>query len=213
MAAEATAVTEAQVRATAESNAMSESHARATAQAMADEQRQVAVEQKDEAERQARLALSGQLATESRVFLGNSPDLALLFAAEALNTYDAFQARSTLLSSLLQSPHLDRILRTPENVTALAFSPDGKTLASAACTTRDASQVCTESGFRFWDLAADRPVSQPVPALPGLIWGLVFAPDGKSLFVGGAAGGATIRQWDMAGRHFVGGYACSTPPR
>lgn len=205
VAAKATAVTEAQVRATAEANAVSESRVRATAQAVAEEQRQVAVAQKNEAERQARLALSGQLAIESRTLLGNSPDLALLLAAESLNTYDAFQARSTLLSSLLQSPHLDRILRIPENVTALAFSPDGKTLASAACTSRNAAQECKESAFQFWDLATGLSASQPIPALPGLIWGLVVAPDGKSLFVGGTAG--AIRQWDIVDRHFAAEYA------
>ncbi len=202
--AEANAIAEAHTRATAEANAVSEAHARATAQAVADEQRAVAVSQKEEAERQARLALSGQLASESRVYLGTSPDLALLFAAEALNAYDTFQARSALLSSLLQSPHLERILRTPENATALAFSPDGKTLATAACTSRDTSQKCTESGLQLWDLAAGQPAGQPIPALPGMIWGLAYAPDGRSLFVGGA-GGAT-REWDVAGQRFVGQY-------
>ena len=206
--AEASAVSESHVRATAEANAVTEAHARATAQAVAEEQRQVAVAQKNEAERQARLALSGQLASESRVYRGSTPDLALLFAAQALGTYDTFQARSTLLASLTQSPHLDRILGTAENVTALAFSPDGKTLATAACSARNAAQECTESGLQFWDLAAGRPQGRPIPALPGMIRGLVYLPNGKSLFVAGAAGGAaTIRRWDVAGRRFTKDYA------
>ena len=205
--AEASAVNESHVRATAEANAVTEAHARATAQAVAEEQRQVAVAQKNEAERQARVALSGQLASESRVYRSSTPDLALLFAAQALGTYDTFQARSTLLASLTQSPHLDRILGTAENVTALAFSPDGKTLATAACSARNAAQECTESGLQFWDLAAGRPRGQPIPALPGMIRGLVYLPNGKSLFVAGAAGAATIRRWDVAGRRFTEDYA------
>lgn len=170
----------------------------------------MAVRQKDEAERQARLALSGQLASESREHLGNRPDLALLFAAEAFSTYDTFQTRSTLLSSLLQSPHLDRILSTSENVTALALSPDGTTLAAAACTARKASQDCTESGLQFWDLATGRPSGAPIVALSGMIRGLVYLPDGRSLFVGGATG--IIRRWDVAGARFAGEYVLGETP-
>lgn len=69
-------------------------------------------------------------------------------------------------------------------INAVAFSPDGKTLASAG----------GDKVLRLWDVAT----GQELRALTGHtdeVLALVFAPDGRTLFSGGAD--AVIMQWDV----------------
>jgi WD40 repeat protein len=72
-----------------------------------------------------------------------------------------------------------------ELVTALAISPDGKTLASGA--------AFVESTIRLWDLASGREITR-LQGHRSWIAHLVFWPDGKTL--ASASGDQTIRLWD-----------------
>src|SRR4051794_20186665 len=69
-------------------------------------------------------------------------------------------------------------------VLALAFAPDGKTLAS----------VSGDGTLRLWETASGKE-RQRFLGHKGEIRGLAFAPDGKSLLTGGADG--TARLWDV----------------
>ena len=71
------------------------------------------------------------------------------------------------------------------SVYAVAYSPDGKTLASAG----DRGEV------RLWDVAADRAGARPV-GHEGRVAALAFSPDGKTLATGGEDHG--VRLWDVA---------------
>ena len=67
---------------------------------------------------------------------------------------------------------------------ALAFAPDGGTLAAAG------SRV-----IGLWGVAGGR-VRARLRGHRGLVWALAFSPDGRTLASGGKDG--TVRLWDMA---------------
>ena len=74
-----------------------------------------------------------------------------------------------------------------EFITALAFSPDGKTLASAA--------GFTESDILLWDVATGKQIGQ-LEGHGSWVSALVFWPDGKKL--ASSSADQTIRTWDLA---------------
>lgn len=89
-----------------------------------------------------------------------------------------------------------KILHTLASCGPVLFSPDGKTLAAGINT----------QGITLWDLAT----GQPFPdAHPGMITGLAFTPDGKTVLTAGGfspvergdaegTGDGEVRSWDAA---------------
>jgi len=74
-------------------------------------------------------------------------------------------------------------------ITALAFSPDGKTLASAA--------GWTEKDIRLWDVDTGKMIGT-LEGHGAFVSSMVFWPDGSKL--ASSSGDQTIRIWDVASR-------------
>ncbi|MGX1562552.1 nSTAND1 domain-containing NTPase [Streptomyces sp. NPDC055506] len=83
---------------------------------------------------------------------------------------------------------LPRPLAHEDQVLALAFAPDGRTVVSG----------CADGTVRLWDVSTpDRPapLGAPLPAHDGGTSAVAFAPDGRTVATGGEDD--TVRLWDV----------------
>jgi WD40 repeat protein len=71
-------------------------------------------------------------------------------------------------------------------LTRVAFSPDGKTLATWG----------VPGPVRLWDIATHAQIGAPLSADNGLVFAVAFSPDGKTLATMNADG--TAQLWDVA---------------
>jgi WD40 repeat protein/serine/threonine protein kinase len=88
------------------------------------------------------------------------------------------------------------------NITPLAFSPDGKRLASSRCAGYDSANNCTRGEILLWDMTAQKPTSQQLFKGPSLITDLAFSPDGSTLLASTTPGATSttgsLQLWDVA---------------
>jgi WD40 repeat protein len=74
---------------------------------------------------------------------------------------------------------------------AVAFSPDGRILATAV-----------DGSIGLWDTATRQQIGTPMTAGPGPAYAVAFSPDGRTLATAGADG--TARLWDVATQQEIG---------
>jgi WD40 repeat protein len=142
---------------------------------------------RDDASRQRTVAASARLAGQSAALEATDPVTASLLAGAAWRIAPTAQARYSLLESLAQ-PVRGILSARSGQVTAVASSPDGKTLAAAY---RDGT-------IRLWDTASHRLVGSAT-------WGgtadaLAFTGSGKNPEALEVAGPTAVGAWNLADR-------------
>jgi WD40 repeat protein len=120
---------------------------------------------------------------------------ALLLAIQAFKEKDHGVSRSALLRVIQAQPQhkIKSFLYGHSNpVRSVAFSPDGKTLASGS----------SDETVRLWDLATRQLLGEPLVGHSNSVLSVAFSPDGKTLASGSFDD--TVRLWDLATRQPLG---------
>jgi WD40 repeat protein/energy-coupling factor transporter ATP-binding protein EcfA2 len=182
-AASTLAVANASTAQAASTMSASEANSRATAEA-------VALHQRD-------LAFVRQLGAQSIAYLHKQFDLAGLLSLEtaqiADELNDSFDGRKSLLAFVNEYSRFVVFLQGHTgSVFSLAFSPDGKMLASGSA----------DKTIILWDVASSQQLGEPLNGHSAGVTSVAFSPDGKMLASGSAD--KTIILWDVASGQQLG---------
>jgi WD40 repeat protein len=117
----------------------------------------------------------------------------MLLSAQAYRTESTVEARAAQLSVLKFSHSLVMFFHGHTSpVYSVAFSPDGKTLASASADTT----------VRLWNVASHQSMGPPLTGHTDVVFSVAFSPDGRTL--ASASFDKTVRLWDVATRRPLG---------
>ncbi|MGO8956701.1 MAG: hypothetical protein ACLQFR_04925 [Streptosporangiaceae bacterium] len=135
------------------------------------------------------VAVSGQLISGSENLRDTDPALSKLESIAAWRIDPTSDARYAMLAAAAR-PGIAALTGSTGQVYSVAFSPDGKTLASG-----------DDAMVRLWDVASRQQIGKPFDGSDGP-HAVAFSPDGKILAT--VDDGGKVRLWDVATRQQIG---------
>ncbi|MFB4315157.1 protein kinase [Actinomadura sp. 21ATH] len=162
-----------------------------TATGWAFQAQQNADRQRDNANRQRDAVVSRQLITQSQQ--STDPAVSALLAAAAWRFQKSPESRAAL-TAVLAEPDRAALAIPSWPVNSVAFSPDGRTLAT--------SGGMLDPRVQLWDARTRRRLGEIRTGHAKSINAMAFSPDGRTLATGGED--YTVRLWDARTRRPIG---------
>ncbi|HEU0086522.1 MAG TPA: TIR domain-containing protein [Pseudonocardiaceae bacterium] len=151
----------------------------------------IAITQQRLAQERQRIAIARQLVAQAETALEPDPRTALKLGIAAERIHSDGETRASLVNALTTSPYAGTLTGHSEPVRAVAFAPDGHTLATGS----------NDNTVLLWDLSDRTHPSRIGPSLTGYtssVSAAAFSPDGKTLATGSEDEGAVL--WDLTNR-------------
>ncbi len=157
---------------------------------------------RQDAVRQRDIAVSAGLVSQSEALGDADPRISRLLSVAAWRLNPSSDARYAMLTAAAL-PGTGVLTGDTHPILSLAFSRDGKTLASGF----------GNGTVQLRDMATGGSIGQPLTGPAGPVYSVAFSPDGKTLAGGGAD--RTIRIWHVAYLRDTAAYLCASagPPR
>ena len=144
-----------------------------------------------QAAHQRDVAVSDQLISQSQTLADADPAISRLLSIAAWRLNPSSNARHAMLTAAAR-PGIAVLTGHTSPVLSVAFSPDGKTLASGEF----------NGPVQLWDVATHRQIGRPLTGHTSEVNSVAFSPDGTTL--ASAGGDGTVRLWDVATHRQIG---------